>query len=128
LAVPPPPHTAGEVHTPQVSVPPQPSPMMPQLAPLAPQVVCLQMLPHWFGVPPPPQLAGAVQVPQSSKPPQPSATWPQVALAVVHVFFLQLGGGGGSPTDTHADKSKIMNSSTFSCGVSAAFEQWSGKT
>src|SRR5689334_3444608 len=93
LAVPPPPQTAGAVHTPQVSVPPQPSGMMPQFAPLAPQLVCLQTLPHWLGTPPPPQLAGATQSPHCSSPPQPSATGPQVAPTAAHVFFLQLGGG-----------------------------------
>ena len=43
FAVPPPPQMAGDWQLPQSSVPPQPSAMVPQLAPLAPQVVCVQL-------------------------------------------------------------------------------------
>src|ERR1700677_3721753 len=42
LAIPPPPQVAGEVQVPQLSVPPQPSPVVPQLTPRAPQVVGTQ--------------------------------------------------------------------------------------
>jgi hypothetical protein len=61
---------------PQVSVPPQPSETVPQVAPCAAHVVGVQ--PHWPGVPPPPQVWGAGQVPQSTVPPQPSGAVPQV--------------------------------------------------
>lgn len=61
--VPPPPQTEGIVQSPQSNVPPQPSAMVPQLAPTAPQVVRVQLLPHTLGLPPPPQLSGAVQAP-----------------------------------------------------------------
>jgi hypothetical protein len=65
-------------------------------------------------------------VPQSSNPPQPSAIAPQVAPSAAQVFFVQVGGVGGSPTDTQADKSKSMNIKTFSCAVSAPVEQYDG--
>ena len=93
---------------------PQPSAIVPQLAPLAPQEVCLQLLPHWLATPPPPQLAGAAQFPQLRIPPQPSATGPQFAPRLVHVLGVHVAGGGGLPTETHAERSNSMNSSTFS--------------
>ena len=64
---------------PQSSVPPQPSAIIPQVAPAAAQVVGVQ--PQTFGVPPPPQVSGAVQVPQLTVPPQPSDTEPQLSPA-----------------------------------------------
>ena len=111
------------MQVPQSSVPPQPSAIVPQLAPLAPQVVCVQLVPHLLGMPPPPQLAGAVQLPQSRMPPQPSATGPQFAPMPTQVLGVQVAGGGGAPTETQAERSKIMNSSTFSWAVSGPVEQ-----
>jgi hypothetical protein len=65
---------------PQATVPPQPSPMKPQLAPSVVQVFGLQLpLPQLFGVPPPPQVIGAVQTPQLMVLPQPSEIGPQLA-------------------------------------------------
>jgi hypothetical protein len=80
LGLPPAPHLRGEVHVPQDSEPPQPSPAGPQLNPRSRHVFGLQMgvlVPHTDGVPPPPQVAGAVQVPHESEPPQPSPAGPQ---------------------------------------------------
>jgi hypothetical protein len=91
LAVPPPPQVAGEVHVPQLSVPPQPSLMDPQLSPCAAHVVGVHVPPpHTLAVPPPPQVAGEVQVPQLSVPPQPSATDPQFLPSAEHVVGVQL--------------------------------------
>jgi hypothetical protein len=42
--MPPPPQVSGDVHEPQLSVPPQPSAIVPQLAPCAAHVVGVQ--PH----------------------------------------------------------------------------------
>ena len=68
------------------------------------------------GSPPPPQVWGAVQVPQSRVPPQPSAAGPQVKPSWAQVRGVQVCGGGTSAS-THEARSKIMNSSSFSCGV-----------
>ena len=43
LGTPPPPHVWGAVQEPQVSVPPQPSEIVPQFVPCAAQVVGLQV-------------------------------------------------------------------------------------
>ena len=73
---------------PQLGVsPPQPSAMLPQLAP---SVVARArhdvLLPHVNGVPsPPPQTSGSAHDPQSSRPPQPSPIGPQVAWSEAHV-------------------------------------------
>src|SRR5262249_35382375 len=56
----PPPHVCGAVQTPQVSVPPQPSGIVPQFFPWAAQVVGVQT-PQTFATPPPPHVCGAVQ-------------------------------------------------------------------
>src|SRR5262249_30226786 len=66
---------------PQLSVPPQPSAILPQNAPAATHVVGAH--PHPFGVPPPPHVCGAVQVPQFSVPPQLSLIVPQAPLGQV---------------------------------------------
>jgi hypothetical protein len=82
LATPPPPQVCGAVHEPQLRVPPQPSPTVPQLA-----FICAHVLgvhggvPHWLSTPPPPQNCGAVHEPQLRVPPQPSPTVPQFALS-----------------------------------------------
>ena len=61
---------------PQLTVPPQPSPMKPQFAPSLVHVFGLQLpVPQTFGVPPPPQVP-VVHVPQFTVPPQPSAMAP----------------------------------------------------
>jgi hypothetical protein len=73
FGVPPPPQVPLE-HVPQLTVPPQPSLMGPQLAPTLAQVRGEQAgVPHTLAVPPPPQVSGAPHWPQSSRPPQPSA-------------------------------------------------------
>jgi len=64
----------------QFSVPPQPSPIVPQYwpPPASVQVIFLQLgSPQTLATPWPPQVAGAVQFPQSSDPPQPSPIMPQ---------------------------------------------------
>ena len=67
------------LHGPQSMVPPQPSPLIPQVTPSSMQVLGVQPLPpHWPGMPAPPQLCGEVQVPQFSMPPQPSDQNPQL--------------------------------------------------
>jgi hypothetical protein len=50
LGVPPPPHVVGGVHVPQLSVPPQPSGIVPQFLPCAAQVVGVQQ-DGWPGCP-----------------------------------------------------------------------------
>src|SRR5438094_707304 len=77
LVVPPPPQVCGEVQLPQLSRPPQPLEMLPQVLLCAVHVVGVQVVPHTLGVPPPPQVAGETQLPQLSVPPQPSASEPQ---------------------------------------------------
>jgi hypothetical protein len=52
---------------PQLSMPPQPFEMLPQVAFCAAQVVGVQ--PHTLAVPAPPQVCGALQTPQLSIPP-----------------------------------------------------------
>lgn len=64
-------------HAPQSSVCPQPSEIVPQLAPRAAQVVGVQ--PHWFTTPPPPQVSGSVHSPHERMAPQPSEMRPQRA-------------------------------------------------
>src|SRR2546425_10140908 len=93
--MPPLPQVCGAVQAPQVSVPPQPSGIVPQFVPCAAQVVGVQALgggvprPQTFAMPPLPQTCGAVQAPQGSAPPQPLGTvppvWPRAApLGGVH--------------------------------------------
>jgi hypothetical protein len=55
---------------------PQPSSIMPHLAPTASHVFGRQ--PQWLGEPAPPHVRGAVQVPQSIVWPHPSDVVPQV--------------------------------------------------
>ena len=56
-AMPPPPQLCGLWQVPQSMVPPQPLGMVPQVAPIAPQLVGVQLPPpHTPGVPPPPQV------------------------------------------------------------------------
>jgi hypothetical protein len=75
LAVPPPPHVAGAVQEPQLSMTPQPSEIGPQFLPCAAHVVAEH--PHMPATPPPPHVIGARQgLPQSSKVPQVSDAGP----------------------------------------------------
>src|SRR5215468_6383034 len=61
LATPPPPQVWGAVQVPQVSVPPQPSAMLPQVVPCAAHVVGVHVaLPHTLATPPPPHAWGPV--------------------------------------------------------------------
>ena len=57
----PPPHVRPGMHVPQLSIPPQPSIRVPQLAPRAAQVSGTQ--PHTLGAPAPPHVWGVVHVP-----------------------------------------------------------------
>jgi hypothetical protein len=70
--MPPPPHVCGRVHeAPQLTVPPHPSSMDPQLSP-AGQVACVH--PHTFAAPPPPQVSEPMHV-AHVMPPAPQASW-----------------------------------------------------
>src|SRR5689334_16997280 len=65
LAVPPPPQVWGDVHEPQVNMPPQLSEICPQLAPCAAHVVGVQVpMPQTLAVPPPPQVCPPLHEPQ----------------------------------------------------------------
>jgi hypothetical protein len=75
------------LQVPQSSVVPQPSSMLPQVAPSASQVLGEQ--PHWWALPLPPQVAGAWQVPQWSVPLQPSGASPQSYPRPPHVAGVQ---------------------------------------
>src|SRR5947199_2386647 len=78
FATPPPAQVCGAVQAPQVSVPPQPSAIVPQFFPWAAHVVAVQPPPQTFATPPPPQVCGAVPEPQVRVPPPPSAITPQL--------------------------------------------------
>ncbi len=80
-------HFSLPLHTPQDSVLPQPSSMVPQFAPSSVQVFGEQ--PHTFAMPPPEHVFGAVQPPQSITALQPSETVPQFAPKAEHVAGLQ---------------------------------------
>src|SRR5438132_1380504 len=88
LRTPPPPQVWGEVQEPQLTVPPQPSEMQPQLLPVAEHVVAVH--PQTFGVPPPPQVWGAVQEPQFRVPPQALEMEPQFLPCAAHVVGVQV--------------------------------------
>ncbi len=70
-------HVVPIGHTPQLTVPPHPSGIVPQTCPGPHAVIFVQ--PQTFVVPglPPPHVFGAVQVPQVSIPPHPSGIGPQ---------------------------------------------------
>src|SRR5205823_2735200 len=88
LAVPPPPQVARPMQLPQLTVPPQPSLGVPQLALSAAQVVGLQA--QTLGTPVAPHACCApTQVPQSSTPPQPSMMVPQFLPAAAQVVGAQ---------------------------------------
>jgi hypothetical protein len=100
---PPPPHVAGDMHVPQESMLPQPSPAGPQL-----MFCCAHVLgthaggpaspaPHMLK-PPPPQTAGAMQVPQSRVLPHPSEFIPQFQFSPTHVFGTHAGGPASPPS------------------------------
>src|SRR5439155_8079410 len=92
FATPPPAQVCGAVQAPQVSVPPQPSAIVPQFFPWAAHVVAVQPPPQTFTTPPPPQVCGAVQAPQLSVPPQPSAIAPQFFPCAAQVVGVHTGG------------------------------------
>lgn len=81
-------HLCCAAHVPQARLPPQPSAMVPQVAPSWPQLVGVH--PHWLGTPPAPHAPGGLQVPQFRMPPQPFAAWPHLAERRVHVVGVQL--------------------------------------
>jgi hypothetical protein len=74
------PHTCMPLQLPHGRVFPQPSEMMPHLAPTAAHVVGLHT--HLFAL----HEEGAVQLPQSSVPPHPSSTSPHSASTPSQVF------------------------------------------
>jgi hypothetical protein len=80
FGVPPPPHVAGVVQSPQLTIVPQSSVNVPQLKPSLAHV-WVGVQPQTLAVPPPPQVCGAVQVPQSSVKPV------QSPLGMVPQFF-----------------------------------------
>jgi hypothetical protein len=63
------------LQVPQSSVVPQPSSMVPHVAPSASHVLAVQ--PHRLTLPPPPHVAGVWHVPQWSVPLHPSGASPQ---------------------------------------------------
>src|SRR5688572_2027505 len=74
------PQTCPEGQTPQLSVPPQPLPMVPQLRPCGHCVSGWQPS-HWLGMPfLMVQICPAGQVPHCTEPPQPSPIEPQPAF------------------------------------------------
>ena len=88
FASPAPPQVVGAGQVPQLSIFPQPSAIMPQLAPRAAHVVGLH--PHLPDVPPPPQVAGATHgLPQSSALPHPSEACPHSTPTSEHFFGTQ---------------------------------------
>jgi hypothetical protein len=97
FGTPPPPQMSGDAHVPQLTEPPQPSPIQPQLAFVLAHVFGVHTtpasfaygLPHTFAVPAPPQRYGELQVPQSSSPPHPSPTGPQLAPTDAQVRGVQ---------------------------------------
>jgi hypothetical protein len=100
FGMPPPPQIVGAAHVValQLTMPPQPSEMLPQFMPAGHAVIFVhEGVPHWFGVPPPPQIAPPMQLPapQSTVPPQPSAMMPhEFAL---HAAFVR--GTHGPPLE-----------------------------
>src|SRR5690606_18991018 len=78
------------VQTPQLRVPPQPSPTWPHSAFCCSQVRGVQVpAPHTFGVPAPPQASGSSQVPHWMMLPQPSEMAPQLAPSAPQVVRTQ---------------------------------------
>src|SRR5262249_51068843 len=88
FATPAPPQVSGAMQTPQVSVPPHPSGIVPQFFPRAAQVVGVQT-PQTFATPPPPHVCGAAQTPQVSVPPHPSGMVPQFRPFAAQVVGVQ---------------------------------------
>jgi len=78
----------GALQLPQSSFPPQPSAMLPQLAPWAAQVVGSHA--QTLGMPPAPHFCPLGQLPQLSMPPQPSESVPQSLPSAAHVVGTQL--------------------------------------
>jgi hypothetical protein len=114
---PPPPHVSGAVHVPQLIELPHPSGQLPHEYPSAAHVV---------GVHGDPTHAPALQylpvghVPHVIVPPHPSGHDPHVYPSAPHVVGVHVGGGGGTVSSHTRDaRSKNMNSSAVSCGVSA---------
>src|SRR5262249_34039569 len=91
LGTPPPPQVCGAVQTPQVSVPPQPSGIVPQFFPCAAHVVGVHAAPpQTFATPPPPHGWGAVQAPHLGVPPQPFAMLPQFLPCAAQLVGMQV--------------------------------------
>src|SRR5271170_7937439 len=101
-------HAWPEGQAPQLMVLLQPSPCMPQVKPCDAQVCAGQVFMHvpvrhdW----------PEGQAPQSMTALQPLSCMPQVKPCDAQVFGVQIVGGRGP---THEPRSKIMNSSIFSC-------------
>jgi hypothetical protein len=88
FSTPPPPQVWGGVQLPQLTLPPQPLSIVPQVLPAAAHVVGMHSL-QTFWIPPPPQVWGGVQLPQPTFPPQPLSIVPQVLPAAAHVVGMQ---------------------------------------
>src|SRR6185437_10614386 len=82
LAVPPPPHVSPVAQVPQLSMPPQPSEIVPQLSGVGHLVSGVQLAPQTLAVPPPPHVSPVGHVPpQTTMPPQLSEIVPQLSPA-----------------------------------------------
>ena len=108
-------------HLPQLMTPLQPSLANPHCWVDGHAVAGVQViLPHLFatGGLPTPHISPLVHTPQATRPPHPSGAKPQFCPAG-HVFAgVQIFGGG-----THEPRSKIMNSSVFSCAFIGSLQR-----
>jgi hypothetical protein len=103
LSCPPPPHVSGARHVPpsgaQLTLPPQPSPMVPQF--IEPEHVVTgtqpELPPHTLSVPPPPHVSGAVQVPQLYVPPHPLLWRPQLKTPLPQATVWEMGTQRSTP-------------------------------
>src|SRR6187431_737146 len=111
-------HSSPRLQVPQLSIlSPQPSAAGPHSTFCTAHVLGTHVfvpLPHLLatGGLPTPQASPGLHSPQATSPPQPSGAKPQSCPAGQVVAGSQVSGGG-----THEPRSKIMYSSSFSCGV-----------
>jgi len=97
----------------QLSMPPQPSETMPQVAPSEAQVPGVQ--PHTSGTPPPPQVSGALQFPSAKQPTQlpfTSHTEPPLWLHVAPGAFSGFTGSPFSQMSSVQSSPSMMGSHT----------------
>src|SRR5580700_2988253 len=95
----PPPQVWGRVQVPQSSMPPQPSPLVPQLTPSAMQVVGTHEVPQTLGTGgvPAPHTWFPVHMPHMRMPPQPSLIDPQLAFCAAQVVAVGHLGPASAP-------------------------------